>query len=312
MKIVETKGLVKKYKDITAVDRVDLSINEGEIFGLLGPNGAGKSTIINLITTVSNANAGEILLFGKKLKSGSIEVKNKIGVVPQNLALYEDFTGYENLKFFGEIYGLKGKELKESIEYALEFAELDEFKNKKVSTYSGGMKRRLNIACAIIHKPKLVIMDEPTVGIDPQSRNHILDGVRKLNKEGTTIIYTTHYMDEVESLCSEIAIIDKGRLLARGSAEELKSLISDKTTLNIKIPSNFIVNENELMDIKGVEKVLVDEENSINITSIREVNNLDKIIKYFNDKEMKINDIGYKEINLESVFLTLTGRSLRD
>lgn len=312
MKVVEINNLVKRYGSLVAVNNISLNIEKGSIYGLLGPNGAGKSTLINLITTVSHANEGEIKLFGEKVKSDSIALKERIGVVPQNLALYDDFTAYENLKFFGELYGISKQNLKRAIDEALDFVGLKEVKNKKVKTYSGGMKRRLNIACAIIHKPELIIMDEPTVGIDPQSRNHIIEGVRKLNKDGATIIYTTHYMEEAEALCNNISIIDKGRILAEGSPEELKNLINDKTTLSIKATLYNPEIKEEIMKIKGVETVVIDEDGKFSITSLRTINNLDQIISLFKERDIKFNDIGFKETNLEDVFLTLTGRRLRD
>lgn len=312
MKIVEINNLVKRYGSLVAVNNISLNIEKGSIYGLLGPNGAGKSTIINLITTVSHVNEGEIKLFGEEVKGDSIVLKERIGVVPQNLALYEDFTAYENLKFFGELYGISKEKLKGAIDESLDFVGLMQVRDKKVKTYSGGMKRRLNIACAIIHKPELIIMDEPTVGIDPQSRNHIIEGVKKLNKNGATIIYTTHYMEEVETLCDNISIIDKGRVLAEGSVEELKNLISDKTTLSIKATLYNPEIKEEIMKIKGVQTVVIDEEGKINITSLRTINNLDLIISLFKERDIKFNDIGFKETNLEDVFLTLTGRSLRD
>ena len=312
MKVVEINNLVKRYGNLIAVNNISLNIEKGSIYGLLGPNGAGKSTIINLITTVSHANEGEIKLFGEEVKGDSISIKERIGVVPQNLALYEDFTAYENLKFFGELYGISKQNLKGAIDEALDFVGLKQVKDKKVKTYSGGMKRRLNIACAIIHKPELIIMDEPTVGIDPQSRNHIIEGVRKLNKDGATIIYTTHYMEEAETLCDNISIIDKGRVLAEGSPEELKNLINDKTTLSIKATLYNPEIREEIMKIKGVETVVIDDEGIFNITSLRTINNLDKIISLFKERDIKFNDIGFKETNLEDVFLTLTGRRLRD
>ena len=233
MKAVEIRGLVKKYDDTLAVNNINLNIEEGEIYGLLGPNGAGKSTTISLICSLLHPTSGTIKVLGEDIRKNALEAKRKIGLVPQVISVYTDFTAYENIRFFGELYGLRGSELKESIEEALEFTGLLEYRNKKAKEFSGGMLRRLNIACAIIHHPRLLIMDEPTVGVDPQSRNHILQAVKNLNKQGVTVIYSTHYMEEAEHLCSKIAIIDKGNIIVEGTKEELIDMVSDKRSLKI-------------------------------------------------------------------------------
>lgn len=311
MRVIEVKDLVKRYGCCVAVDNVNLSIDEVEIFGLLGPNGAGKSTLISVITSLLNSNSGTVEIFGSNIKKDLKKVKKEIGLVPQSIAVYKNFTAYENVKLFGELYGLRGKILKENIEEALEFVGLLEHKNKKVEEYSGGMQRRLNIACAIVHKPKLIIMDEPTVGIDPQSRNHILAAVKKLNKNGTTVIYTTHYMEEVETLCSKIAIMDKGKIIVEGTKEELKNMINDKKSLSIRVDDLYKVNIDKVKGIDGVINILANE-NDLTINTKKEVNNLDLIIKALNEDDVKILDLGFKEITLETVFLSLTGRTLRD
>ncbi|GKX67222.1 ABC transporter ATP-binding protein [Inconstantimicrobium mannanitabidum] len=311
MSIIEIKNLTKKFDDTIVVDNINLNIEKGEIFGLLGPNGAGKSTTISMICSLLHPTSGSIELLGVNAKKNSTEVKKSLGLVPQNIALYKEFTAYENIKFFGELYGLRGTNLKEGIEKALNFTGLSEFKDKKAKTFSGGMLRRLNIACAIIHKPKIIIMDEPTVGIDPQSRNHIMEAVRELNQNGTTVIYTTHYMEEVEALCSKIAIIDKGKIIAEGTKEELKDMISDKRTLAVTVNDVYELNINKINNVEGVMEVSIDE-NTILINSSKEVSNLDKIIRVIEDQGAKILDLGFKEVSLETVFLSLTGRSLRD
>ena len=311
MKVIEIKNLVKKYDDTVAVDNISLSIEEGEIYGILGPNGAGKSTAISIICSLLHATTGEVLVLGEDIKKSSLKVKKQLGLVPQSIALYRDFTAYENVKFFGELYGLRGRELKESIDSALEFTGLLEMKNKKAKEFSGGMLRRLNIACAIIHNPKVLIMDEPTVGIDAQSRNHIIQSVKNLNKKGVTIVYTTHYMEEAEALCSKIAIIDQGKIIVEGSKEELKDMVSDKRTLNIGLEDIYKVNIEVLKNIEGVSDIVINEDNLI-ISSSKEVNNLDRIIKAVSDQGVKITDLGFKEITLETVFLSLTGKKLRD
>lgn len=311
MYAIEIKDLVKMYGEFLAVDNVSLKIEKGRIYGILGPNGAGKSTIINIICGLLRANSGIIRMNNVDITKSMKGENKKVGLVPQEVALYLTFTAEENLKFFGEIYGLKGRELKENIEKALEFTGLLDVRKKQAKDFSGGMLRRLNIACALVHNPEIIIMDEPTVGIDPQSRNHILESVKKLNENGTTIIYTTHYMEEAEILCDEIAIIDHGKVIASGSKEKLKNLVSDTKDLNLLVDNGSLIEINEFKKIPGVKEVVI-LDNKINISSSKDINNLGKIIDKVNDFGANILDIGYKEITLETVFLTLTGRSLRD
>lgn len=311
MKVIEIKDLVKKYGDFIAVDNINLSIEKGEIYGLLGPNGAGKSTTISILCSLLFQTSGTVKVLGEDTKKNNREVKKNLGLVPQEIAVYSNFTAYENVKLFGELYGLRGDRLKERINKTLEFVGLLDVKDNIANTFSGGMLRRLNIACAIVHEPKIIIMDEPTVGIDPQSRNHILSAVKKLNKSGTTIIYTTHYMEEAEALCSKIAIIDKGRIIALGAKEELKDMINDKKSLSVKLDDIYKINLKDIEGIRGVSEVLVND-NTITVNTNKEVNNLDLIIKVINNNGAKILDLRYKEVTLETVFLTLTGRRLRD
>ena len=311
MKVIEVKDLVKKYDNTIAVDNINLSIEEGEIYGILGPNGAGKSTLISLICSLLYPSYGKIKILGEDIRKNSVSIKRHIGLVPQNLAVYKDFTAYENVKFFGELYGLRGKKLIEAIDNALDFTGLLDVKKKKANEFSGGMLRRLNIACAIVHKPKILIMDEPTVGIDPQSRNNIMQAVKQLNSIGVTIIYTTHYMEEAEYLCSKIAIIDRGKIIVEGSKEELKDIVSDKRIFNIGVEDIYKVSIEELRNIEGVLDISIDN-NDITITSSKDVNNLNKIIKEVSKEDLKINNLGFKEVTLETVFLSLTGKKLRD
>lgn len=311
MKVIEIKDLIKKYGDFVALDSIDIAVEEGEIYGILGPNGAGKSTLIGVIANLLKLNSGKVLVFSEDISRNKVEFKRKIGLVPQVIAIYGDYTAYENIKFFGELYGLRGKELKEGIKDALEFTGLLEYKNKKAKEFSGGMQRRLNIACAIVHKPKLLIMDEPTVGVDPQSRNHIIHSVKELNRSGVTIIYTSHYMEEVEYLCSRISIIDKGKVLVEGTKEELKDIVNDKRVLKLGVDDPNKVNLINVKDIEGVVGTEI-RENNIIVTSSKEVNNLDKIIKTVSEDLVKINNIDFKEVTLETVFLSLTGKKLRD
>lgn len=243
--ILEINNLVKRYNGLLAVDNVDLAVTEGEVFGLLGPNGAGKTTLINAIIGMTKTDGGEINLFGKNLRRSEMEIKANIGIVPQEIALYGDLNALQNVEFFGKLYGVKGDLLQERAKEALDFVDLWERRKDSPNKFSGGMKRRLNIACSLVHHPKLIIMDEPTVGIDPQSRNHILESVKKLNQMGSTVIYTSHYMEEVEVLCNDIAIMDHGRIIARGSKEELEEMVAVEEKVNIRLSSvNYSLVEN--------------------------------------------------------------------
>jgi len=309
--LLEIKGMVKSFKTVTAVDGINLNIKEGEIFGLLGPNGAGKSTAINILCGILHMDKGEVKCFNKNLRKKIREIKKDIGVVPQNIAVYDDLKARENVEFFASLYGLKGKELKDRVDEALEFVGLTDRNDDLPKNFSGGMKRRLNIACAIAHRPKLIIMDEPTVGIDPQSRNHILESVKKLNEMGSTIIYTSHYMEEVEAVCTRIGIIDHGKLIACGTYEELQSLVSDRKTIVIESDIGVDINTDEIKKIKGVIDVF-DDENIINIETQKESDCIGDITAYCSNKNIPIRSINMGNVSLETVFLSLTGRSLRD
>ena len=311
MDAIKIDGLIKRFGNFIAVDNININIKEGEIYVLLGPNGAGKSTTIGIMCGLLKPTNGKIEILGVDVTKSMKNQNKLIGLVPQEIALYGELTAYENLKFFGQLYNLKGRELEESIDRVLDFIGLQDVKKKVANTFSGGMKRRLNIGCALIHSPKIVIMDEPTVGIDPQSRNHILQSVKKLNESGVTVIYTTHYMEEVEFICNKIAIIDKGKVIAEGTKEELKNIVSDTNKLVISV--NYIdkLNLNNLKSIKGVRSVeIVD--GKLEITSSKEINNLNEILMELSKEDIEILGIEKKEINLETIFLALTGRKLRD
>lgn len=312
MSIVRIEGATKKFGDTIAVDNVTLNIEEGEIFGLLGPNGAGKSTAINMITGLLPVDRGRISILDRDVVKDSMFTKKNTGIVPQDIAIYEDLTSQENVRFFAGLYGLGGKELADATAEALEFTGLGDNARSFPKNFSGGMKRRLNIACAIAHKPKLIIMDEPTVGIDPQSRNHILQSVRKLNEQGCTVIYTSHYMEEVEEICTRIAIMDHGKVIAQGTKEELKALITDTSVVWITVADSIgALKEEKIREIPGVVSIEIDE-NLIRISSAREVENLDRIILYFSANHIPVRSIESKSPDLETVFLSLTGRRLRD
>lgn len=309
MKMLEIKKISKEYGDMIAVNDIDLEINKGEIFGILGPNGAGKSTLIGMICGLIKRTSGEIIYEEKETKTRRF--KENIGIVPQDFALYWDLTAEENIEFFCSLYGFKGRDLKGRVDKVLEFVGLTDVRKKRASEFSGGMKRRLNIACAIAHSPKLIIMDEPTVGIDPQSRNHILKSVLKLRDEGATVIYTSHYMQEVDDICDRIAIIDKGNVIAEGTSEELKNLIGDKRIFNITVKEKIDNFEEKLLEITGIEKVVFSE-NQYKISTIKNSNLLTKIIETALSLGGEIINIENSEPTLENVFLALTGKKLRD
>ena len=228
--ILKTNDLTKKYDNKVVVDNLNIEIDEGEIFGLLGPNGAGKSTTMNMITGIVRPTLGNVEFMGKDFRKNHKELIDKLGYIPQDLAIHGNLKAWENVELFTSLYGIKGAELKARIDESLEYVGLLEKRNEYAKTFSGGMKRRLNIACAIGHHPKLLIFDEPTVGIDPQSRNFILDKIKKSNENGATVIYTSHYMEEVEAICTRIAIMDNGKVIATGTSEELKKMVVDDTS----------------------------------------------------------------------------------
>lgn len=310
MNIVEIKNLEKKFGHNTAVNNINLAVKEGQVFGFLGPNGAGKSTTINMICGLLAPTKGEIFILGKKMDNKVKDLKNNIGIVPQDIAIYEDLTAYENVAFFGGLYGIRGQELKERAKETLEFVGLLDRAKDFPYKFSGGMKRRLNIACALVHQPKLIIMDEPTVGIDPQSRNHILESIKNLNAKGCTIIYTSHYIEEVEQLCTDIAIIDKGTIIAHGKKDELVEKYSELNIVVINTKNSSEVSTEALQSIDGVVEVNI-KDNIIEITN-NNSNNLDDIIMYFLKNKIKIKNIENKHSDLETIFLKLTGKKLRD
>ncbi|WGU92442.1 ABC transporter ATP-binding protein [Paenibacillus dendritiformis] len=310
--VLEIRNLTKKFGDFIAVDNISLNVREGEIFGFLGANGAGKSTTINMIASLLRSTKGEISLLGKNIAKDSRFAKMNTGIVPQDLAIYEDMTAYENVHFFAGLYGLRGELLKKRSEEALDFVGLGDKHASFPKNFSGGMKRRLNIACAIAHRPKLIIMDEPTVGIDPHSRNYILGSVRKLNEMGCTIIYTTHYMEEVEEICTRIAIVDHGKIIAEGTKEQLTATITESKEIWIGIKSSDPALEvDAIRQLQGVTSVRL-EEQMLKIISKAEINNLNRIIQQLIKDQVEIRSVEEQAPNLETVFLTLTGRNLRD
>jgi len=311
--IIECLKVEKSYKEIKALDKLDIAIEKGEIHGLLGPNGAGKSTLINIFASLIKHDKGTIKIDGALIPNQFNKVKKKLGFVPQDLAIYEDLTAYENIAFFASLYGLKGKLKKEKVKKALEFVGLLDRQKSLVKTFSGGMKRRLNIACGICHEPDIIFFDEPTVGIDPQSRNHILDSIVKLNKEGRTIIYTTHYMEEAQSICDKISIIDHGKILAKGTVDQLIKLVTEYELLYIetKNENSEKIDIDSILNIKGIKTANI-EENGLSITHKGNDDLLVDLVTKLKQNNIKVIKIESRMPNLEDVFLTLTGRKLRD
>lgn len=307
--IVNVKDMIKRYQDILALDHVSMSIEEGDIVGLLGPNGAGKSTFINCITSMISYDSGEVEILGMKGKKHMMEIKRDIGLVPQEVSYYNDITAYENVSFFASLYGIKGEQRNRQVKEALEFVGLWGRHKDKPKKFSGGMKRRLNIACAIAHSPKLIIMDEPTVGIDPQSRNHILDSVKQLNQRGATIIYTSHYMEEVEAICNTIKILDHGRVIADGSKQQLRDMVSKELNIELELGK---VNPTMLEAVRGLSNV-VDAHLNHQILSVVSISkDVEQLLKVIRENGSIVEAMSMKQCSLEDVFLTLTGRSLRD
>lgn len=313
MSLVAFREVVKKYDTVLTVNHLTFTIGEGEIFGLLGPNGAGKSTTIHMLSGLLDPSGGDILVDGFSIRKQPIEVKKRIGLVPQELAIYETLTARENVTFFAKLYGLKGSLLRERVDEALQFVGLLERAKDKPSTFSGGMKRRLNIACAIMHRPKLIIMDEPTVGIDPQSRNHILESVKALNKMGSTVIYTSHYMEEVEAICTRIGILDQGKLIAVGTKDELKRQSGQQEKLVFEIDRHLESAIMEMNEHPGVQQLDVRDQGLTLEVSIKESPSILQDLLFILQKhDIHLRTLTRVEPNLESLFLQMTGRTLRD
>lgn len=311
MAILEMEHVVKRYGSKLSVDHLNLSVERGEIFGLLGPNGAGKSTTISMIAGLLSIDQGEIRLNGISVKERPLEVKRKIGLVPQDLALYEAMTAAENVTFFARLYGLRGKLLKERVQESLEFVGLQDKAKDAPSTFSGGMKRRLNIACAIMHRPDLIIMDEPTVGIDPQSRNHILESVRTLNKMGSTIIYTSHYMEEVAAISNRVAIMDQGHIIACGTEAELRERVASEEKI-VLIASGIGPGAVEELRLHPRVRAVEVAGDTLTITLPSAQQDLQDILFICSKHEITIQSLQVEEPDLETLFLNLTGRTLRD
>ena len=311
--MLKVNEVSKSYKDKKVLKGISFSVKEGEILGLLGPNGAGKSTLINCICGLAKIDGGAVEVFGLDNSKNAKVIRQQMGVVPQDIAVVEELSAYENCMIMGGLYGLKGNELKTKVKEALEFVGLWDRRKDIPGKYSGGMKRRLNIACALVHRPKLLIMDEPTVGVDPQSRNYIMESIRKLNDEGTTIIYTSHYMEEVEELCDRIVIVDEGTKIAEGTCEELVKEVSENEMIKIGI-SKGMPDAAKLEKLKNTKRVIevVENEEGFVVKSAKGEDNLRDIIQFMNDEQIVFNTINVIRPSLEHVFLEKTGKSLRD
>lgn len=310
--MLETEEISKVFKGKAAVKGVNLYMEAGEAVGLLGPNGAGKSTTISMISTLLKPTSGDVRLNGKSVTKDPGSIRRVLGMVPQEIALYEELSAYENLKFFGRIYGLSGRALEQSIGQVLEMVGLTDRQKEVVKTYSGGMKRRVNIAAAMLHEPEILIMDEPTVGIDPQSRSHILEMVRKLNKEkGVAVLYTSHYMEEVERLCDRVYLMDHGKVIAAGTAEELKSILSSEETILIELDRAYPDFTKELQAMEAIKQA-TETENGIKLIVPKGSRVLGSIFQISERHQAQVLNVAVQTPSLEDVFLHLTGRKLRD
>jgi ABC-2 type transport system ATP-binding protein len=309
--MISVRSVSKNYGNIKALEEVTFNIEKGEIFGILGPNGAGKSTIVNILNTLVRPDKGDVIIDGVNIKDDGETVKMIMGVVPQEISLYEELSAYENMMFWGGLYDIPKQKLIKYIQKTLEIVDLVSRKDDRIKTFSGGMKRRINIACSLLHNPKILVLDEPTVGVDPQNRNHIFEVIERLNNEGMTIIYTTHYMEEAERFCDNISIIDVGHIIAQGTLKELRRISDVKDLLTIKLADansdliSRITSENPLFRYDSTSGSLKVECGNIgNDTSI--------IINQIQNSGGVIERINSQGTNLESIYLKLTGKELRD
>lgn len=310
-KVIEIENLTKCYGKFKAIDNLSLYVEKGKIFGLLGPNGSGKSTTINCILSLLEFEKGTIKIFGKEMKPNAYDIKSKIGVVFQDVAVFDELTVYENINYFCGLY-IKDKLTRiKYVDDAIELTGLQDFKKFRPKQLSGGLLRRLNIACGIAHKPELIFLDEPTVAVDPQSRNNILEGIKQLNKNGATIVYTTHYMEEVEQLCNRIAILDKGKIIAIGTKEDLKELVTigEKITVDVQNLQPELLEK--LSKIKNVIECKY-EDNTLYVTYQKGEENLENMIDFLKKNNVKYDRIFSELPTLNDVFLELTGKYLRD
>lgn len=309
--IIEVNNLVKRYKELIALDHFRLEVEEGEILGLLGPNGSGKTTAINCMLALLTYDKGDIRIFGKQLKVDSYDLKQQIGVVPQNVAVFHELSVEDNINYFCGLYVSDKAKRKTLVDEAIRFVSLEEFRKFRPGKLSGGLLRTLNIACGIAHQPKLIFMDEPTVAVDPQSRNAILEGIRRLNAQGATIVYTSHYMEEVEEICSRIIIIDKGKTIAAGSKEELKAGIMMKEKIEVE---QVKLQEQQVQDIQDIANVFSVQYNA-NVLQVKFTEgkrNLANLLDYFTQENITYGKVYSQQPTLNDVFPEITGKQLRD
>ena len=309
--VVTINNLVKRYGELIALDHLDLEINEGEVFGLLGPNGSGKTTTINCLLSLLAFDKGSISIFGKEMSPTAYDIKKNIGIIMQNVAVFDELTVYENIDYFCGLYITDRETRKKYVDEAISFVGLDDFKKFYPKKLSGGLLRRLNIACGIAHKPKLIILDEPTVAVDPQSRNKILEGIQELNRNGVTIIYTSHYMEEVEQICTRIAIMDKGRKIAEGTKDELKRMIRNTETVNIEVLG---IGDDTIKEISALPHVYDVKYDGAKMTVYCSggKHNLIRILDTLRQRDIAFGRV-YSELpTLNDVFLEITGKALRD
>lgn len=311
MNAIEVRQLTKSFENIQAVQGINFDVNAGEIFSLLGPNGAGKSTTISMLSGLLEPSEGEAFIMGHSITQEAEAAKACLGVVPQDIALYADMSARENLVFWGKMYGLRGAALKHRVDEVLEIIGLTDRQKDRISKFSGGMKRRVNIGAALLHKPQVIIMDEPTVGIDPQSRRHILDNVMDLNRQGMTVLYTTHYMEEASELSNHIAIMDRGKIIAYGTHDELIQLVGEQTRLDLTLNEKGIKVIDRWREVEGVSNV-VSEDGRVTVLVDDSNEALPRLFDNANALGARITSVDIQEPNLEMVFLHLTGRALRD
>lgn len=309
--MIRIENLVKRYGDVVALDHFNLDVKEGEIFGLLGPNGSGKTTAINCMLALLKYDRGSIRIMGQEMAPDNYNVKRQIGIVMQDVAVFEELNVYENIDYFCSLYIKDKNRRKELVEEAIRFVGLEDYRKTYPQKLSGGLLRRLNIACGIAHKPRLIILDEPTVAVDPQSRNKILEGIRELNRQGSTIIYTSHYMEEVEQICTRITIMDHGRSIAVGTKEELKSMIKTGETVTIEA---VILGVDDLEDIRSLPHVfnVKYEEQRLVVRCTGAKHNLIHILSCLQEKDIPFGRVFSELPTLNDVFLEITGKQLRD
>jgi len=309
--MIEIERLRKSFGSLLAVDDVSFTVREGEIFGLLGPNGAGKTTSINMICGVLKPDGGRVLIGGKDIWLESKAVKRHLGVVPQEIAVYEDLSARDNLNFWASLYGLRGSDLRSRVNEALTLVGLSDRAGDKVKEFSGGMKRRLNLCMGLLHQPKVLLLDEPTVGIDPQARLNILDVVRRVAAGGTTVLYTTHYMDEAQELCDRIAIIDHGKILTVGTLDELTKLAGEAEVLRLTGPFDDPAIRERLTHLDGVRVLKADDKLAV-LSVDADGPGLLEVLPRILGADLGVEDVSIQQPNLQSVFISLTGKELRD